>query len=55
MTVYIVSYLDEDKDYTVTAFDNFESAVKCRDYFKRIYGIANIDEVPVYSTFIEWE
>ena len=54
MTVYIVSYIDNDES-VVTAFDNIESAVKCRDYFKNIYGNATIDEVPVYSTFIEWE
>jgi hypothetical protein len=52
MTVYIVSYIDDNGEPTVTAFDNIENATICRDSFETMYGNACLDEVPVYSKFI---
>lgn len=52
-SAWVVSYWDEgDKEATVTAFNSKEAGEACFKAFLGVYDHVQIDEVPVYMTFI---
>ena len=54
-SIWIVTYWDFGSEPVVTAFNNEEAAIECRDYFKRCYDECCLDECPIYSHFLESE
>ena len=50
--IWVVSYYNIEQDPVVTVFDNKDNAMKCYSYFLGNYDRVNIDECPIYSTFV---
>ena len=51
-SIWIVTYYDMGDDPVVTAFDNKLAAIKCYEFFLGEHDKVNIDEVPIYKSFI---
>lgn len=52
VTVYVVTYVDEGREGTVTVFDNREAAEECKQYFNEVHDYARIDECALFQRFL---
>lgn len=50
--IWVVSYYDMGEDPVVTVFENKLAALRCYEYFLGEHDRVNIDEAPIYQSFI---
>lgn len=51
-SVWIVSYYDSGEDPVVTSFDNKDAAMRCYEHFVGEHEKVDVDEVPIYHSFV---
>lgn len=54
MNLWVVSYCDDgDAEATITVFDNWDAAIKCKQFFLDTeHQRVSLDECPLYSNFL---
>lgn len=52
-TIWIVSYTGDKGEPVITAFDNPLAAMACKECFISMGRYTELDECPIYGSFIE--
>lgn len=49
--VWLVIYHNHEEDPVYTAFDNYDNANKCFEYFKGASDYCSLEKMPLYHSF----